>query len=100
MAQDRRGCRRLALFSPVRYQIKGSQRFGNSIGRDLSSGGIGFVSDEFFPVSTQLVFELQHPKTHEFIKAVGEIVWISSQPYTERYSIGARFIGPPIPLSV
>ena len=98
MEQERRVFERTLLSIPIRYQQKGSQRFGNSIGRDISPSGIGFVSEEFFPKSTQLIFELQHPESQEFIKAVGEIVWISGKPYTEKYNIGARFIGPPLPV--
>ena len=86
----------MALSGSIRYQHKGSQRFGNSIGRDISMGGIGFVSDEFFPISTQLVFEVQHPERPEFIKAVGKVSWISNQPHSDRYSVGAEFLGPPI----
>jgi hypothetical protein len=96
MRQERRGFERLLLSTPIRYQQKGSQKFGNSIGKDVSSRGIGFISEDFFPTSTQLIFELRHPKTQEFIKAVGEIVWISNKPHTEKYNIGARFLGPPI----
>lgn len=99
MMQERRDSERLTLSAPVRYQQKGSQRFGNTLGKDISASGIGFFSDEFFPVSTQLIFDVRHPKTHEFIRAIGEIVWIAdSQPYPEKYAVGARFMGPPIPV--
>lgn len=96
MVGERRDFERLSLTSPIRYRQKGSELFGNTIGRDISNGGIGFISNEFFPISTQLIFEVQHPKTQEYIKAVGEIVWISNQAYSERFLIGARFIGPPM----
>jgi len=96
MFQEKRDSERLALSDPIRYCQKGSQRFGNTVGRDISNSGIGFISNEFFPVSTQLIFEVQHPKTHGFVKAVGEVVWISNQAHSERFSIGARFIGPPM----
>jgi len=96
--KERRIDSRLSISSPLRYQFKGSQRFGNSIGRDISPGGIGFVSDEFFPVSTQLVFEVQHPRTQQLIKAVGEIAWISSKAHSEKFNVGAKFLGPPLPV--
>ena len=96
MLQERRDSERLLLSSPMRYRKKGSQRFGNTIGRDINNGGIGFISNEFFPISTHLIFEVQHPKTQEFIKAVGEVVWVSNQAHSERFLIGAKFIGPPM----
>ena len=96
MTKERRECQRFTLSGPLRYQRKGSQEFGNSIGKDISSSGIGFASEEFFPLSTHLVFEVQHPRTRDFIKAVGEIIWVSNKRYSDKYSVGARFIGPPI----
>ena len=96
MAQERRGSKRITLSGPIRYQHKGSQRFGNSIGRDISMDGLGFISNEFFPISTDLVFEVQHPERPEFIKAVGKIIWISNQPHSDRYFVGAKFLGPPV----
>jgi len=93
---NRREAIRTPLSCAIRYQRKGSQKFGNSIGRDISQNGIGFISNEYFPVRTHLVFEVQHPETKRFIKAVGEVVWASSQPYSERFSVGAKFLGPPI----
>ena len=96
MAQEKREYKRIALSTPIRYQHKGSQRFGNSIGQDLSPGGLGFISNEFFPVSTHLVFEVKHPERAEYIKAAGEVMWISNQRYSDRYSVGARFLGPPV----
>ncbi len=95
---EKRDSERLPFSHSVRYQQKGSQIFGNSIGRDISNTGIGFIANEFFPISTDLIFELRHPKTQDFIKAVGRVVWISVQPHSEKFSVGARFIGPPITL--
>ncbi|MFC1666677.1 PilZ domain-containing protein, partial [Candidatus Omnitrophota bacterium] len=83
MTHNRRDSERLPTANPVRYQQKGSQRFANSMARDISDNGIGFISNEFFSVSTPLIFEAQHPKSREFIRAPGEIVWISNQPHSE-----------------
>ncbi len=98
MMHERRDFERLLFSSSIRYQQKGSQRFSNSIGRDISNSGIGFVSSEFFPISTDLIFELRHPKTQDYVKAVGRVVWISNLPHSDRFSVGARFIGPPLTL--
>lgn len=99
MSIERRLSKRLPLPVPVRYQQKGSQVFANTLGRDISETGIGFISNEFFSLSTQLVFETQHPDSHDFIKAVGEVVWVLKHPHTDRFSVGARFFGPPLPIN-
>lgn len=95
MKQDKRDSKRLPTSAPIRYQKKGSRVFGNTIGRDVSDNGIGFISNEFLPISSNLIFEIQHPEKAGFTRAVGEVVWISSQPYSERFSVGAKFIEPP-----
>jgi len=93
---ERRNSKRVELSFPLRYQHKGTQQFGNTIGKDISDCGIGFISNEFFAVSSQLVFEIQLPSRQLFIKAVGEVVWISNQPYSEKFSVGAKFHNPPL----
>ncbi|MBA3052921.1 MAG: PilZ domain-containing protein [Candidatus Omnitrophica bacterium] len=99
MSGERRIAKRSAFPTPVRYQQKGGQAFSSTLGRDISETGIGFVSNEFFPISTQLIFETQHPESRDFIKAAGEVVWVSKYPHSERFSVGARFLGPLLPLS-
>ncbi|MBU1888310.1 MAG: PilZ domain-containing protein [Candidatus Omnitrophica bacterium] len=99
MSGERRITKRSAFPMPVRYQQKSSQVFSNTLGRDISETGIGFVSSEFFPISTQLVFETQHPENRNFIKVAGEVMWVSKYPHSERFSVGARFLGPLLPLS-
>ncbi|MFH1854234.1 MAG: PilZ domain-containing protein [Candidatus Omnitrophota bacterium] len=99
MSIERRVFERSAFPTPIRYRQKGSQAFFNTLGRDISNTGIGFISNEFFPTSTQLIFETQHPESHDFIKAVAEVVWVSKHPHSERFSVGARFLGPPLPIN-
>ena len=96
MNKNRRGFERHSLSGSIRYQRKGAQEFASSVGRDISSTGIGFISGEFFPISTDLIFQVQHPKTHDFIQAVGRVVWISNERHSERFLVGASFIGPPL----
>jgi hypothetical protein len=94
MLQERRDNKRSLLTGPIRYQRKGSQSFGNSVGHNISEGGIGFLSHEFFPVATQLIFELQHPGSREYVKTTAEIAWISQKPHSENFLVGAKFIEP------
>lgn len=98
MIQERRCSKRLSLSKPIRYHQKGSQVYTNSLGKDISDKGIGFISDRFLPISSHVVIETHHPLNQDFIKVVAEVVWITSQPYSERFSVGARFLGPPIAL--
>lgn len=98
MPEDRRAGKRSSFTNAVRYQRKGSQFFANSVGRNISESGISFMSREFFPLSTSLIFELQDPATREYVKTAGEIVWISNQPHSENFFVGAKFTEPVTPV--
>ena len=92
MDLNRRASERLKVNSPIRYQRKGSQRFERSVSKDISASGIGFSSNEFLPVATQLIFDVQNPDTQDFTRALGEVVWVSNDPHSERFLVGAKFI--------
>jgi len=98
MKSERRISKRFDFDSPVRYQEKGSQKITNTTAKDLSNSGIGFISDEFIPKSSQLVFEIHPPGYQEYMKVLGEVMWVSNQPFSERFYVGARFINPPEPV--
>lgn len=89
---NKRMFQRLPLSAPVRYQLKGSQRFSFGVGRDISDNGIGLVSNEFLPIAQQLIFEVRHPENQKCIRVLGQIVWVSNERYSERYLLGASFI--------
>jgi len=94
MEEDRRIAQRVLFDSPVRYHQKGDQRYSDTVGKDISSSGIGFISNEFIPRNFQIVFELHPPWHIEPIQAPAEVMWVSNQPHSERYYVGARFLSP------
>ncbi|MFH1782464.1 MAG: PilZ domain-containing protein [Candidatus Omnitrophota bacterium] len=96
MEEEKRAFKRTPLTKSIRYQKKGAQVFSNTLGRDISEGGIGFISHEFLPISTELFFEYPYPNTQEIVNSFGEIMWISLQPHSERFYVGARFSKNPI----
>jgi hypothetical protein len=92
MEEERRRSKRIEFISPVRYHLKGSQVYSDTIGKDISDSGLGFISNEFIPKSTELVFELNSPINHERSQALAQVVWISNQRYSDRFYVGARFL--------
>jgi len=94
MEEEKRIAPRILSDSAVRYRQKGFQSYSNTVGKDISNSGIGFISNEFIPKNSKLVLELHPPWHIEPIQAVAEVVWVSSQPYSERFKIGARFSDP------
>nr|MBU1328778.1 PilZ domain-containing protein [Candidatus Omnitrophota bacterium] len=94
MEEEKRIASRVLFNSPVRYHQKGAQIYSNTVGKDISNSGMGFISNEFIPRHSKLVFEIHHPWQTEPIQTLAEIVWISDQPHSERFNVGAKFLDP------
>lgn len=94
MEKENRIVPRILFTSPIRYHKKGVQEYNNTIAKDISKSGIGFVSNEFFPKYSHLVFEIRLPWQSEPIQTLAEIVWVSNQPHIERFNVGAKFLAP------
>ena len=94
MEEERRISKRIFFDSGVRYHQKGSQKYCDTVGKDISNTGIGFISNEFLPKNSHIVFELHPPGRQEPIQTMAEVVWVSDQPYSERFYVGARFLEP------
>ncbi|MBU1852768.1 MAG: PilZ domain-containing protein [Candidatus Omnitrophica bacterium] len=96
MDLERRDSKRSGFSFPIRYQLKGSQRFGNTVGKDISDSGMRFISNEFFPLATHLIFEVQHPMNRQLMRTLGEVMWVSTWPYHEKFSVGVKFLSSPM----
>ncbi len=94
MEVDKRIAARILFNSPVRYYRKGAAKYSDTVGKDISNSGIGFISNEFIPKNSHLVFELRSPWQLEPIQTLAEVVWVSNQPCSERFEVGARFLDP------
>ncbi|MCX5687152.1 MAG: PilZ domain-containing protein [Candidatus Omnitrophica bacterium] len=94
MEEEKRIAPRVLFNSSVRYHEKGVQKYSDTIGKDISSSGIGFISNEFIPSHSKILFELRLPWHQEPVQALAEVVWVSSQPYSERFNVGAKFLDP------
>ncbi|MDO8603022.1 MAG: PilZ domain-containing protein [Candidatus Omnitrophota bacterium] len=94
MEEERRVVPRISFDSPVRYRQEGLQRYSDTTGKDISTSGIRFISNEFIPKNSKLIFELRPPWRAEPIQATAKVVWISNQPYSEKFEVGARFLSP------
>ncbi len=94
MEEEKRIASRILFNSPIRYHERGAQRYSDTVCKDLSNSGIGFISNEFIPKHSKFIFEIRSPWRTEPIQTLAEIVWVSSQPYSEKFNIGAKFSSP------
>jgi hypothetical protein len=94
MEEDRRIAQRISFDSAVRYRKKGTEIYSDTVGKNISNSGIGFISNEFISKHSNLIFEIRLPWRSETMQILTEVVWVSSQPYSERFEIGAKFLNP------
>lgn len=77
-------------------QYRGMRQASDSvmgaIARDISSGGIRVLVNEFISVFTRLVVEVYIPSTSEAVKVVSKVAWIQKRPHGEQYEIGMQFL--------
>jgi len=65
--------------------------FDNSQTVDITRNGIGFFSQRFVPVDTNMILEISlSPKTNPLL-AVGRVKWIQKVGYMDRYRVGMEF---------
>lgn len=62
--------------------------------RDLSLGGVRFISDNFIPAHSVLRLEIKLEYGHfeKTIYAIARLIWIREIFDDERYEVGAEFI--------
>jgi c-di-GMP-binding flagellar brake protein YcgR len=77
-------------------QFKDIQRpieaYAGSLTKDISEGGIRFVSNEFLSIFTRLLLEISIPSFSRPIKAISKVAWIRKVPRSSQYNVGLKFM--------
>ena len=94
MEEEKRIASRISFNSSVRYYPKGMQNYQDTVCKDISKNGLGFISNEFIPKNSKIVFELHTPWRPEPIQKLAEVAWISNQRYSDKFYVGAKFLEP------
>jgi len=68
------------------YLVKGT------LTKDLSNGGVRFISDRFVGLACHLMLEIQLPSMSGSIKAISKPAWIKKTRYGTDYEIGSHFL--------
>ena len=46
------------MASPLNYKIRGTPRYNSALSKDISIGGVSFVTNSFFALNTNLALEI------------------------------------------
>ena len=95
MLEDKRRFPRIRFSTPLRYQIRGSREYGDTITENISAGGIGFINNGFINPQTLVMLEIN--VLSRVLKSVARITWTLALPHSQRYHLGAEFMELPLP---
>jgi len=88
--EEQRRFSRLDFKNPLRYKIRGENKFENALCENLSLGGLGFENEEFVPPSTPVTVEINIP--YRTLKPLGRVVWSAPLPHSDKYRLGIEFL--------
>jgi len=88
--KERREYKRYKIQSPVRFKANEPNKIGAGVSIDLSEGGIRLNINEFLPVKTELLLQIQL-ELSKFIECTGKVVWVEKFPFSDRYQAGVQF---------
>lgn len=91
---EKRKTPRFRMSVPVEYKkLRGTpEALKGSLAKDLSVGGVRFITDEFMAFTARLVLDIMLPLPERPVSAVSKIAWIKKLPIGDKYEIGNQFL--------
>ncbi len=89
---DQRKFPRTGFREPVQYRSLDKDIFIGSAGYDLSEGGVRFATEDFIPLNSEVMINLQFKPERE-AKLAARVVWIQKVPHSDNYHVGCEFLG-------
>jgi len=93
--RERRRFVRIPRDLEIFYEVLSKKIFRDTITKDISQGGIRFVTDEFIAKDSILKIRLILRKIHFTFEAYVKVVWIKKESRSGRYEIGVEFTNIP-----
>ncbi len=92
--QEKRRAPRFDIEVPIEYKKlrEATEAKKASITKNISIGGVRFITDEFLPYTARLVLEINMPLPERNISAVAKISWIKKLPAGDSYEVGNQFL--------
>ncbi len=93
--RERRQYVRIPEEAEITYQVIKKPEMFDFFTRDMSLGGIRFLSNEFIAHDSLLEIRLTLSRLSFSFAALVKVVWVSRQGHNDRYEIGAEFVNLP-----
>lgn len=92
MGEERRANPRVRTYRPVRLTQQADGRVVETLAKDLSLGGVRFLSTTLFPVSTELNLELILSNGESPMNLQAKTAWFNTIPQSEQFHVGVMFL--------
>ncbi len=93
--QERRRYIRIPECLQIAYEIIPSEAIREYFTKDISRGGIRFLTHEFIPKDSSLRVRITFSNTLFSFEALVKCIWVREMPYGENFEVGVEFIGLP-----
>ena len=93
--QERRRFTRVPESLQIVYEVIPADEVKKYLTKDISQGGIRFLTHEFLPRGSRLRIKINFPKTLFSFEALVECMWIRQIPYSEEFEVGVEFVDLP-----
>ena len=92
--KERRRHPRVNARLPLQYKDiqRPIEAYSGTLSRDVSEGGVRFLSNEFLSVFTRLLLEVSIPSLSRPVKAISKVAWIQKVPRSNQYNVGVQFM--------
>ncbi len=93
--QERRRYTRIPECLQIAYVILPAEAIKEYTTKDISQGGIRFLTYEFIPKDSCLKIRITFPKTLFSFEALVKCMWVRQIPYGEEFEVGVEFMDLP-----
>lgn len=92
--EEKRKALRLNMSVPVEYKKlrESSEAKKGSVTKDLSVGGVRFITDEFLAFTARMILDIALPLPERPISALAKVAWIRKLAAGNKYEIGNQFL--------
>lgn len=88
--EEKRRFPRVKLNTALSYQVRGINDINNTVGQDISLGGMAAIIDKF--INCETLLNLKIKVLSRVLSAVGKVAWVSPLPHANRFRVGIEFI--------
>lgn len=92
--EEKRRYPRIKMAIPVEYKkLRESPGIKKgTLTKDLSTGGVRFITDEFLAFTARMVVDINLPLPERPVSVLSKVAWIKKLPVDDTYEIGNQFL--------